>query len=469
MAGRKAWVCLFAGVVALLSALAFSPAADARRIPCVLGKKKGPKCLVWTAKVRLGDDGDTVKARINKGGRFGPRELVRLTGIQAMELFNYSRKSRRGACMAVPATVALENMVKRSTVRLLAQKASSRSIGDRRARLRRSLQVKRGGHWIDPAAELLKRGLVLPFPSGQEWAWNGPYRRLAQEAAAKGIGIWNPTSCRKHGPSQSSPLRIKVKWDGPGIDRANGEWMRITNFGTTPVSLRGWSIRDSHLRGDKHRPGYKFPGDAVIQAGASVKVVVGKGRDTDRIFYWGLPPKETIFENASNDKKQAGDGAFLFDPHGELRAHMMYPCRVQCPEPLAGKLTVTARYHGLEHEWVTIKNNSSAPVSLYEYELENSPWFYEFDRGDVIQPGRSIVVWINRPHRVPAVNGGGSLLPPLPGRVPFQTVQAGGFLSWSHATALLNDRADVVVLRNPQGRPVPGACDSWGKTHCPRV
>jgi endonuclease YncB( thermonuclease family) len=455
--------------VVLLSAFAFSPAAEAKRIPCVLGEKKGPKCLVWTAKVRLGDDGDTVKARIKKGRRFGKRELVRLTGIQAMELFNYSRRSRRGACMGVPATVALEKMVKHSTVRLLAQKAASRSVGDTRARLRRSIQVKRGGRWIDPAAELLERGLVLPFPNGQEWAWNGVYRRLAQEAAAKGIGIWNPTSCGRPGPSESNPLSIKVKWDGEGIDRASGEWMRITNLATTPVSLRGWSIRDAHLRGDKHRPGYKFPAGAVIPAGGSVKVVVGKGRDTDSTFYWGFPEKETVFENASGDKKQAGDGAYLFDPDGELRAHMMYPCRVNCSEPLAGKLSVTARYQGLEHEWVTVTNNSPAPVDLYQYELENSPWFYEFDRGDVVQPGRSIVVWVNRPHPVPAVNGGRSLLPPLPGRVPFLGVQLGGFLSWNHTTALLNDGADVVVLRNPQGMPVPGACDSWGKTHCPRV
>lgn len=70
---------------------------------------------------------------------------------------------------------------------------------------------------------------------------------------------------------------------------------------------------------------------------------------------------------------------------------------------------------------------------------------------------------------MPASNGAPSLLPPLPGRVPFQTVQAGGFLSWNHTTALLNDGADVVVLRNPQGMPVRGACDAWGNAHCPRV
>ena len=461
-------ISLLAALAAVLTALVCTPVADAR-VPCVLGDKKSPKCLMWTAKVHLGDDGDTVKARIKTGSGFGKPELVRLTGIQAMELFNYSRKSRKGACMGVPATVALEKMVKNSTVRLVAQKASSRSIGDSRARLRRSLQVKRGGKWIDPAAELLKRGLVLPFPNGQEWAWNGTYGRLAQEAARKGIGIWNPTSCGKPGPSQANPLTLKVKWDGEGVDRASGEWIRITNGGSTPVSLGGWAIRDAHLRGDKHKPGYKFPANAVIPAGDSVRVVVGKGQNTATTFHWGLAEKETVFENASNDKKQAGDGAYLFDPNGELRAYMMYPCRVSCSEPLAGKVGVTARYQGLEHEWVTLGNTSSTPISLYQYELENSPWFYEFGRGDVIQPGKSIVVWINRPHPVPASNGGRALLTPTPGVVPFQTVQLGGFRSWNHSVALLNDGADVVDLRNPQGMPVPGACDAWGNARCPRV
>jgi hypothetical protein len=436
----------------------------------VLGEKKGPQCLVWTAKVHLGDDGDTVKARIKKGSRYGKPELVRLTGIQAMELFNYSRKSRKGYCMGVPATVALEKMVKKSTVRLVAQKAASRSIGDSRARLRRSVQVKRGGRWIDPAAELLRRGLVLPFPNGQEWAWNGTYGRLAQEAAAKGIGIWNPTSCGKAGPSQTSRLVMKVKWDAEGVDKASGEWIRITN--TDPVnavSLRGWAVRDAHLRGDKKQPGYKFPAGAVIPPGGAVKVVVGKGRNTADTFFWGFPEKETVFENASNDKKQAGDGAYLFDQHGELRSYLMYPCRVSCSSAYAGKIAVSARYQGLQHEWVTLTNRSATTLPLYQYELESSPWFFEFGPRDVLQPGKSIVVWIDQPHSVPVRNGSPVMVPAVPGLTPFEDVQVGGFKSWNHREALLGDGADMVALRDPFGLPVPGACAAWGSARCPSI
>ena len=408
-------ISLLAIVAAVFTALVLAPAANAKRIPCVLGEKS-PKCLVWTAKVHLADDGDTVKARILKGKKFGPRERVRVTGIQAPELFNYSRKSRRGACMGVEATETLEHLVHNSTVRLLAQKANSRSIGDTRIRWRRSIQVQRGGKWIDPAAELLKRGLALWFPNGQEWAWNGTYARLAEEAAAKGIGIWNPEACGKPGPSASSPLSIKPKWDGENKDRASGEWIRITNHDPlNSVPLAGWAVRDSHLRGDKHKPGYKFPSSAVIPPADSIVVNVGEGANDATTFHWGFPEKETIFENASNDKKQAGDGAYLFDPDGELRAYAQYPCRVTCDEPLNGKISVTARYQGLEHEWVTLTNTSTEAVSLYEYELENSPWFYEFGPRDILDPGSSMVVWVSKPHSVPITNGSRTLTAAVPG------------------------------------------------------
>jgi endonuclease YncB( thermonuclease family) len=453
----------------VLTSLVFAPAASAKRVPCVLDTKS-PKCLSWTAKFHLADDGDTVKARILKGNKFGPRERVRVTGIQAPELFNYSRKSRRGQCLGVEATETLEHLVHNTTGRLVAQKANSRSVGDSRVRLRRSIQVKRGGKWIDPAQELLRRGLVLWFPNGQEWAWNGTYSRLASEAASNGVGIWNPEACGKPGPAATSPLSIKPKWDGEDKDRASGEWIRITNHDpVNSVPLGGWAVRDAHLRGDKHQPGYKFPASAVIPPSGSIVVNVGSGSDTASTFHWGFSERETIFENATDDKKQAGDGAYLFDPDGELRAFAQYPCRLNCTEPLAGQVSVTARYQGLEHEWVTLTNNSAAPINLYQYELENSPWFYEFGPRDILLPNQSIVVWVSKPHTVPISNGSRVLTAATPGVFPFQSVQAGGFLSWNHNVALLNDGADVVLLRNPLGMPVPGACFAWGGARCPNV
>ena len=461
-------------------ALVAVPSADAKRVPCVVGTK-APKCQVWTAHVKFAADGDTFRPRIKEGKKWTApgQRTVRMTGINAPELKSYSRAhGRYGNCMAVEAAEALEKFIKRRTVRLVAMKGSSTTAGSRH-RLRRTVQVKYHGKWVDPAMDLLRKGLVLWMPNGSdEWAWNGTYGRLAEEAASKGVGLWNPNACTKGGSaSQAAPgtLRMKVKWDAEGTDNSrsnNGEWVRIHNDDpTTPVSLKGWSLRDSDLRGEKLRSGYQFPADTVIPAGGSITVHVGKGQSHDGVFYWG--ENKVIFDNATSDKMQMGDGAYLFDPDSEMRAHVQYPCRVTCNEPLDNEVSVTSRYMGIEHEWITIKNISSEVISLNEYEIENVPWFYEFGERDVIEPGKAITLWVKQPHDVPRDTPGGHslLVTPkpglsLPGLTDFASTSE--FLSWGYDKGMLNDGGDVVVLRNPMGAPVAGACDSWGGFPCPK-
>ena len=463
-------VGLLAASLITLTSLIAAPAADAARVPCVVGETS-PKCKAWTAKVKFVADGDTLRPRIKQGRRWSRKRTVRLTGIQAPELSSYSRaRGRRGNCMGVEATEALERLVKRRKVRLLAMRGGSTTQGSR-TRLRRTIQVRRGGRWIDPAMVLLRKGLVLWFGNAKEWAWNRTYSRLAAEAAAAGRGLWNPTACGQAGPSPDAPLSLKVKWDAPGTDSAatnNGEWVRIKNGGDTPVPLRDWTLRDSHLRGDKMRSGYRFPRAAVVPAHGSVTVRVGRGIDGGGTYHWGLD--EIVFDNASDDRRQLGDGAYLFDPDSELRAHVQYPCRTACSEPLEGRVSVEARYLGVEHEWVTVTNESPEPVSLDEYEIENSPWFYEFGPEDTIAPGQALTLWVRRPHAVPTATPGRRLVEPRPGlSVPglrdFESTAR--FLSWSHDRGMLADGGDVVVLRNPGGAPVTGACHGWGGVRCP--
>ncbi len=462
--------------VVVAIALIAVPAASAATVPCVVGTK-APKCKVWTAKVKFAADGDTFRPRIKEGKKWTRRgqKTVRMTGIQAPELSSYSRAhGRKGNCLGVEAVETLESLIKRRAVRLVAMKSGSTTAGGRH-RLRRTVQVKRGGRWIDPAMVLLEKGLVLWLPNGSdEWAWNGVYGRLAEEAAARGVGLWNPNACSKATVSPTT-LSLKVKWDAAGTDSkktANGEWVRIHNTdAVNAVSLKGWTLRDSDLRGQKMQSGYRFPANAVVPAGGSITVHVGRGNDHDTTYYWD--ENKVIFDNASSDKKQMGDGAYLFDPDSEMRAHVQYPCRVACSEPLDGKIAVTTRYMGIEHEWVTITNRSTEWVSLNEYEIENVPWFYEFGPRDILAPGKAVTLWVKQPHDVPAdVPGRKLLVTPVPGlSVPgltdFEATSA--FVSWGHDKGMLADDGDVVVLRNPQGAPVAGACHYWGSFRCPQA
>jgi endonuclease YncB( thermonuclease family) len=452
-------------LTALLTAFSLgiaSPALAAGRGPCVAGQKRGPKCLIWNAKVKWAADGDTLKPLIYEKGKWS-KHVVRMTGIQAMELHDYSRRSRSGECLGVKAANTLDKFVHHGIFRVV---ALHRTFGGgHRARLRRSLQVKRGGKWVDPAMTLLAKGLVLWSPDNTEWAWNGVYSRLTEQAQAKGVGLWNPEACGHPGPAKDAPLSMKVKWDGDGRDTPNSEWVRIKNAGAAPVSLRGWRLRDPDLIGSKMKTGYRFPANASIPAGGSVTVHVGKGKNANGVYYWGLG--DTLFQNATNDKKQMGDGAYLYDPDDEVRAYVQYPCRTACSEPLAGGVSLDTRYMGTTYEWVTVWNTSKSPISLNEYEIESVPWFYEFGPRDILEPGDGVVVFVNKqPTRVPiSSTTSNPLVLAVPGRAPFQRVTI--FHDWNHTDALFGDKSDVVTLRNPLGGPV--VCDYWGGDKCPGV
>jgi micrococcal nuclease len=49
----------------------------------------------------------------------------------------------------------------------------------------------------------------------------------------------------------------------------------------------------------------------------------GRGRNTATDLYWGLDIP--IFENATGAPTYMGDGGYLFDPQGDLRAWQQYP------------------------------------------------------------------------------------------------------------------------------------------------
>src|SRR3954453_19661845 len=169
---------LLTALIACLALVAASaPPALARRIPCHDGSRA--RCLVWTGKVVCVADGAPVDVKLDGGG--GPRR-VRFISINATELTRYSHKARlrRGECHGVQAANHLERMIRRShwRVRLLAQHASSRSLG----RLLRSLQVRSGGRWHDVAAAQLRAGMALWLPKQDEPAWNSEYSVIARQA-----------------------------------------------------------------------------------------------------------------------------------------------------------------------------------------------------------------------------------------------------------------------------------------------
>lgn len=301
-------------VALLLSAAATGPAPAATG-PCMPGAPS-PRCTVWTGQVTFVADGDTVDVDVAGDGTRVPRR-VRLTGLNAMEMTRYSgyAERRRGACHAVEATARLERLLRRGRmrVRLAAQDPASRAG----PRLRRHLAVRIAGRWVDAGRVLLAEGHALWLPNGVEHAWNRDFRAQAERAAARRLRLYDPSACGP-GPSAEAALELELNFDAAGRDDLNpdGEWMRVRNRAGAAVPLAGWWLRDSSLRR------FTFPAGTVVAPGGAVTVRVGRGAGDDHDLHRGLPAP--VFENPTDDRRALGDGAYLFDPEGDLRAGLIY-------------------------------------------------------------------------------------------------------------------------------------------------
>lgn len=408
-----------------------APAADAARVNCLPGQKQ-PKCKSWVAKVVAVGDGDSVTAEIKKRGGWSKRTRIRLVGVQAMGLTRQGR-NRQGPCHSVEAAKRLDALVRNKIVALIARTGSATGPSQP---LPRGVVIKQGGRSKDVGSVLLTEGRVLWHPDPKEWARNNAYARLAGQAAQRGVGLWDTDYCGA-GPQQADPLQLKVKWDAEGVDSSNvnGEFVRISNPTANAVSLGGWWVRDTTDRR------YTFPAGAAVPAGGSIVARVGSGASDASTYFWGQG--NAVFQNVVGGQLGIGDGAYLFDPDGDLRAWRVYPCAVGCVEPLQGKVDFSAQPKNPES--VRIANTSSGPIDLSEYEVESVPYFYEFARGTVLQPGEAITLFVARD---PAADT--------------QFVKG-----WGHARPLFGDQKDVVTLRNPLGAPV--ACAAWGGETCPSV
>ena len=390
----------------------------------------GAHAAVWKGSVTFVDDGDTLEVDVAGDGSARPVR-VRITGIQAMELSRYRSRRREGACHAVAAAQRLDGLVRRARgrVRLTAEHRASRSRG----RLLRSVAVKLPGGWRDVGATQLREGLALWWPTRAEPAPNRSYSALAQAAIAAGRGLFDPDGCGV-GPSPASPLALRVNWDADGDDNANvdGEWVKIRNLDpVNAVALGGWQLRDSGLRG------YRFPAHAAIPPGGTVTLGVGSGGDGQTVFGWGL--RRPVFENVS-DADGMGDGAYLFDTLGNVRATMVYPCRGSCSDPAQGAVAVSADPRGRD-ESITLTNLSAAPVDLDGYVLKSPPSSYALD-GVVLPAGGAL--------RIQVVGDPA-------GDTPLERY-------WGFAKPILRDDGDLARLATYTDITI--ACTAWGDASC---
>lgn len=419
-------------VLLLLLLLLLAPAsASAKTGPCTPGDRGGPRCHWWEGKVKLVADGDTLHVDVAGEGR----QEVRFIGVNTMELRVYSQRAsrRRGDCMGVPAANLVDRYVKAAKGRVLlaAQRPSSRSGH----RVRRSVWVRSKGKLVDLAAVGLEAGYGLFLPNPDEWAHHAKHQRLAGAARAAGKHLWDPRACG--GPAPGAKLSVVAKWDADGADKGNvnDEYLEVRNAGTTPVDIGGWWARDSWLNwhgGRAHGiPGFRFEPGTVVPALGNVRLHIGCGAQTALRMHWCQ--KSDAFENVTYDRTRLGDGAYLFDRKGGLRASFVYPCVLACVDPLRGKVALRVQASGTES--VSIRNTSGAPVDLGDHvlKLRNAGKRGEYVFGKVLAPGTVVPAGRTHVHRHPT---------------PYRYTDAGG----------------VVELRTLDDQLTD--CFAWGNKRC---
>jgi hypothetical protein len=189
-------------------------------------------------------------------------------------------------------------------------------------------------------------------------------------------------------------------------------------------------VRDSALRE------FRFPAGTTVPAGGTVTLHVGRGQATGSDFFWGYP--DAAFENV-DDEHAYGDGAYLFDPQGDVRAWMTYPCRNECAQALPGlELGANPR----SPESVTLRNAAASVIDLEGFRLVASSETYDFGPDSAIAPGETLVL-----------NIGGS---------PRNDTRLAKH--WGLRRSILDERGDSVRLITFADAGL--ACHAWGTTSC---
>jgi len=178
-----------------------------------------------------------------------------------------------------------------------------------------------GGEMVN--AQLLKAGLAHFFVLEPITYYNH-FRRLQEEARAKGLGIWGRGGF-------TGPLKITtLHADAQGDDRKNlnGEYVRICNISPRDLNLRGFSLVDR----EGHR--YIFT-KGVLRPGYTVLLFTGAGKDVVD----GVDQLRLFWESRYPIWNNKGDQVSLRDPQEQLIDTFVYRKKVPSNEHRQEKAT----------------------------------------------------------------------------------------------------------------------------------
>lgn len=384
-------------------------------------------------------DGDTLRFAHTRNRTTDNYQVIRLLGVQTPE-----KLPGASGCEGPEAHQFLRDAIEGRPVVLASSSDSRSSIRNRR---QRTVYVRMDdGRWIDASALMLSAGYGQWMPKKIEPVHNLEYRKLFDAARARGTNMWNPEYC---GPGPSANLRLVIQPDPVGVDdrRLNKEYVAIVNDGVERVDLSGWVIRDGSL------DWLRLPAGTGVDPAAVLTIRSGSGRNTASTVYWSRrSPVWANFTTAAGTRTRfgfIGDGAYLIDPVGNVRASKVYPCLGSCPDPARDSLVISKVDYdppGDERgkpnsEHIRIKNRGATTLSLFGYEIRAGGFGYEFGQYDTLAPGADLTIRLGVGRSTTAIR----------------------HLGLSRAS--LANSGDRVLLRSFDGARLD--CRAWGKKRCP--
>ena len=384
-------------------------------------------------------DGDTLRFSHSRNRLTDNYQVIRLLGVQAPE-----KLPGASGCEGPAAHEFLRDAVEGRQVVLASAGDSRSAIRNRRLR---TVYVKTGdGSWVDASALMLSAGYGQWMPKKYEPVHNLEYRHLFDAARAAGANMWDPAYC---GQGPEANLRMVIQPDPVGDDAANinSEYVAIVNDGPNRVDLSRWVLRDGSLAW------LRLPVGTGVDPGGVLTIRSGSGTDTPTTVYWGRrAPVWANFTTARGTRTNfgfIGDGAYLLDPRGNVRASKVYPCLGGCPDPARGALQISkVKYDppGDERgkpnsEVIRLTNRAATPLALFGYELRAGGFGYEFGPHDSLAPGQRLTIRLGEGRSTAAVRHLGL------GR------------------AALANGGDRILLRSFEGAHLD--CAAWGRMKCP--
>jgi hypothetical protein len=221
--------------------------------------------------------------------------------------------------------------------------------GNRPLRSVYKLNNATGAFDIDVQAEQIKAGWSLWWPSGTEWANNKTYLDLMNDAKARGVGLWNPNLC---GAATGGVPLMWFNANSPQIDTntepAFGEYVILKNDTSSAMDLTNWILRDNSLNffwsdSNGWMQGLNKFGSMVLQPGEH-RIIYLDNPPADgypngyplssaeyEYFNWTRNTPGAQLTNGSigglvSPNYINGDGLYLQDPLGNIRASMTNPC-----------------------------------------------------------------------------------------------------------------------------------------------